>query len=94
MSDRLRVLYVDDDELSRALAYRELSKRGFAVQTAESARRALQLTASNEFDVVVSDLRMPETDGLSLLDTLRRRGNDTAFVLTTGFPEIDAHRRE
>jgi len=54
------------------------------VDTALSAKEALQTLSGKEYDVVVSDYKMPEMDGLEFLGELRRQGNATPFIFITG----------
>lgn len=86
------VLYVDDDELARAVFKRALQSSGFSVTLASSAYQAIEFTAEKTYDAVVSDLRMPGMDGFSLLDELHAQGCNSPFVLTSGVPDIDRRR--
>lgn len=71
--DGLSLLLVDDDELAlEALAYL-LGSVGAQVQTASSAEQALACLAAGSFDILVSDLAMPETDGYALLRSVREQ---------------------
>ena len=67
-----RVLIVDDEEKVLFVMSRALARLGTAcqVQTAENGRRALEMARSAPFDVVVTDLHMPELDGLKLTEAL------------------------
>lgn len=87
-----RVLYVDDDEFSRAAFRRALQSSCFSLTLANSAHRAIEFVTEQKFDAVVSDLRMPGMDGFSLLDKLKAQGCDSPFVLTSGVPDIDSRR--
>ena len=83
----LSVLYVDDDEHLRELGrtFLERTDDGLAVETAPSAADALKRLDANDYDAVVSDYRMPETDGLELLEIVRdERDSDVPFVMFTG----------
>ncbi|MFQ5981095.1 MAG: PAS domain S-box protein [Candidatus Heimdallarchaeota archaeon] len=80
------VLLVDDDEniLRLAQQFLILEEPTFTLATATSAQEALQQLEEEDFDVVVSDYRMPETDGLAFLKTLRNEGNSVPFIIFTG----------
>lgn len=69
--DDLRILVVDDDADARELMQVVLVEAGASVASAASAREALAAFASERFDVVLSDLGMPDEDGLSLMRTIR-----------------------
>ena len=69
--DGLRVLLVDDEADAREVGEAALRELGAEVVTAVSAHQALQLLAAQRFDALVSDIGMPEMDGLSLIRRLR-----------------------
>ena len=64
---RPRVLVVDDDDTLRELLSEVLTNWGYQVATAATARLALDLLQTQPFDVAISDIRMPEMDGIELL---------------------------
>ncbi len=68
----LRVLVVDDEEDTRELIFAVLGACGAQVVTAASAAEALEQVERGEFDVLVSDIGMPEDDGFSLIAKIRR----------------------
>ena len=86
----LEILLVDDDELVRQSLHLLLAHEGFRVEAAGGARQALELAASQAFDLVISDIRMPEVDGFSCVEKLRELLPDANFVLMTGYSEEDA----
>jgi signal transduction histidine kinase/ActR/RegA family two-component response regulator len=69
--DRLRVLVVDDEEDARELFVRLIAEHGCSVTSADSADAALQLLAAAPYDVLLTDIGMPETDGYELLRRVR-----------------------
>lgn len=79
------ILFVDDDE-DTAMTYRMLlSTAGFAVTAAHSVREALDLLDERpDIRLVVSDVRMPEVDGLDLVRVLRHRFPALPCILLTG----------
>jgi CheY-like chemotaxis protein/anti-sigma regulatory factor (Ser/Thr protein kinase) len=87
------VLVVDDSRLDRTKAKGFLAKSHYTVIQAENGREALELIAAAPPDVVVTDLQMPEMDGLELVEAVRRRYPRVPVVLMTahGSEEI-AHR--
>jgi putative nucleotidyltransferase with HDIG domain len=85
----IRVLFVDDEPkllrgLERMLAGADCE---WEAEFAAGARDALGLLAQRPFDVVVSDMRMPEMDGASLLDEVRQRYPDVARIVLSGHSE-------
>lgn len=77
------ILIVDDDADIQAQLRGVLSKEGYTVYAANSGRAALGLITRQIPDLVMSDLNMPELDGLSLLEELRSRGYDMPIILMT-----------
>jgi len=86
MTTTYRILYVDDEPalLEVVRLYLEKKKK-LAVDTATSAGEALEKLQSNPpYDAIVSDYQMPVMDGIEFLKVLRRRGDDTPFIIFTG----------
>ena len=85
MSTNRRLLVVDDDRAMREMLASLFEERGLAVEDAASADAALARAAEQEFDVVLSDIRMPGQSGVELVGELRRLRPDTPVVLMTAF---------
>lgn len=85
-----RVLYVDDQPELRRLFRRNLTRAGHLVVEAPNARAALDLVQQLSFDVVVSDVRMPDMSGIELLEALAELEPDLPVVLTSGSPDVVA----
>ncbi|HEX7733498.1 MAG TPA: hybrid sensor histidine kinase/response regulator [Ktedonobacteraceae bacterium] len=88
---KLRVLIVDDDlALLQALPQAiGLRMNDVQVDTADSALEALQRVQENEYDVIVSDIKMPGMDGITLIERLQILCPDTPTLLITGHGERD-----
>lgn len=81
----LYVLQVDDDDHFLKSSKQILEMQcSFQIDTALSVKEALKKLKQKEYDAVVSDYQMPETDGLDFLKQLRDEGNDIPFILFTG----------
>lgn len=78
---RLRVLVVDDEPTLRLSFAYALSNSEILVETASNGRHALDRIAQVDFDIMILDLRMPEMDGLGVIDTLRSQNNLMPIVL-------------
>ncbi len=89
MSGPIRVLLTDDEEIYVESLARVLRNRGFQVRTAGDGPSALEALATEEFDVVVLDLRMPGMDGLATLAEIRRRDDLTPVLLLTGHMDLE-----
>lgn len=87
---RPRILLVDDD-LGILEALQRQLRRQFDVRVANDPKEAIRLVlAEGPFSVVVSDLRMPGIDGVSLLFLIRQTAPDTVRVLLTGAGDMEA----
>jgi CheY-like chemotaxis protein len=91
----LRVLVADDQEHMRELLVEALSADGHTVDPAEDGVAALKLLAAQSYDLVVSDLQMPQVDGPKLYQEIRRLKPDAAphFVFITGEDEAPGYGR-
>ncbi|MTH65450.1 sigma-54-dependent transcriptional regulator [Paracoccus shanxieyensis] len=83
-----RVLLVDDDEKMRASTAQALELAGFAVEPLASGPEALALAGPGFAGVIVSDIRMPGMDGMTLLGRLRDIDPDLPVILVTGHAEV------
>jgi DNA-binding NtrC family response regulator len=90
MSLPRRILIVDDDRAMREMLASLFKERGLWVEDAASADAALSRAAEQEFDVVLSDVRMPGLSGVELVGQLRRLRPGTPVVLMTAFGSIDS----
>src|SRR5690349_4464815 len=80
---RVRILLVEDEPKLAALLQRGLSERGDVVLVATTGAEALDLARSEELDVVVLDVMLPDTDGFAVCRTLRERAVWTPVLLLT-----------
>jgi DNA-binding NtrC family response regulator len=80
-----KLLLVDDEPGVRMTLAANLELEGFEVLEAESGRDALRILQDQEFDVVLTDIRMPGMTGLELFQEIKRRNLRTPVVLTTAF---------
>jgi two-component system, NtrC family, response regulator AtoC len=87
---RPRLLVVDDDAVSCNAVAEALQAEGYQVATAHGGCAALGLARDQVFDVVVSDIRMPDLDGLALLRGLREASPDVSVILMTAFGTVEA----
>ena len=84
-----RVLVVDDDEMVVQSYARTLGRLGYNVDTANSGQQAIDRFRAEASDVVLSDLAMPDMDGLAFLRELRRFDLDVPVVIVTGAPSME-----
>src|SRR5260370_22630248 len=91
----LRILVVDDQEHMRELLVEALSADGHTVDPAENGTAAIQLFEAQAYDLVVSDLQMPQMAGPKLYEEICKRGPAAppGFVFITAEAEAPAHRQ-
>ncbi len=87
MSDKPRLLIVDDEPDMLDFLERVLRRR-FAVTRASSADEALRVLEEGEFEVLITDQKMPNVSGLELLERIRDRHPGLVRVLISGFTEV------
>jgi len=83
-----RILVVDDEPVITRSCKRILSEEGYRVETLGSGRVGLDHALREKFDVVVTDLKMPDLDGMELIRRLRTASPDTVVVVITGYGSI------
>src|SRR5439155_27260032 len=80
-----RVLLVDDDDGVRLSLSANLELEGFDVVEAKNGEEAIALARSGDFDLVITDVRMPGINGVDTFRAIRKHKPDLAVVIMTGF---------
>ena len=85
-----KILIVEDDIAFGTMIQTWLKKKGFEVEKATSVKAAIQIYEKTEsgFDLVLSDLRLPDHDGIFLLQWMRKHGMMVPFIVMTSYAEI------
>jgi two-component system response regulator PilR (NtrC family) len=83
------ILIVDDEESIRESLEKVLSKAGYVTANARSGNEALSYISSQAVDIVLTDLKMPDGDGLTLLKHLKKKFVDIEVILLTGYGTIE-----
>jgi DNA-binding NtrC family response regulator len=84
-----RILIVDDEKKMRHILQLILEREGFKTDQAENGRVALDMLRNGRFSLMITDLKMPELDGLSLLNAARKIDPDFPVVVITAFGTIE-----
>jgi two-component system, NtrC family, response regulator HydG len=83
-----RILIVDDAADTLEVLERNLTARGYDVTTEERAARARERLSRERFDLVITDLRMPDGDGMEIVRLVREQAPDTEVMMITGYATI------
>jgi DNA-binding NtrC family response regulator len=86
-----RILIIDDDPHFLRVLQRILSGEKFVVTATSNPCDAIGLLRSSSFDLIICDLRMPDCDGLNLLQAIRSSGNEIPVVILTAYGEVDTY---
>ncbi len=84
-----RILVVDDDEGVRRMLSVMLKREGYHVASAPGGRTALEILQKSAYDVVLSDVRMPDMDGMELLESVMTEHPDSTVILMSAYGNVD-----
>ncbi len=79
------ILIVDDEPEIRQTLFDGLSTNGYAIFLAENGEGALRLFDQRPFDLVVLDVKLPDRDGIQLLETMKNRSAETPVIMMSGY---------
>jgi excisionase family DNA binding protein len=83
-TDRPRILVVDDEQAVRDLLVKALTEEAWEVDAAPDGPTAIECMRSTQYDLLITDLRMPGMDGLSVIREARRKSLDMPVIVVTG----------
>jgi two-component system response regulator HydG len=84
------ILIVEDDLTFSTMLKTWLGKKGFSVDTASSNARARKQLDAQSYDLILSDLRLPDQDGIFLLSWMKEQGYDIPLIIMTGYADIQS----
>lgn len=85
------ILVVDDEKDTCLLLRQVLEKEGYIVDSANSGVEALNILTKKKVNLVITDLNMPEMDGLALIREARKLKTNTKFIMMTAYGEIETY---
>lgn len=85
-----RVLIVDDEKLMRVSLEKQLKKEGFLVKSMKTAGDALKYIRNEDYDIVVSDLRLPGLDGIEFLKEIKSISQKTIVIIMTAYGTVES----
>lgn len=86
--EKKTILLIEDDNAFNTLLTHFLKRNNYEVLQAFSAKQAFNLLEKHPISIILSDLRLPDQDGISILKELRSSDNQTAFVLMTAYADV------
>jgi len=89
-STSYKVLIIDDDENIRDAVASKLESEGYSCKTAADGEAGLALARDKEYDVVITDLRMPGIDGFTLTEVVKTKYPTTGVIAVTGMADVDS----
>lgn len=89
----MKILVIEDDKLLREGLRQALEQERFACECATDLRQSESLLGATSYSLIILDLGLPDGDGMTLLEKLRRRGNDVPVLILTARDAIDERVR-
>ncbi|MFN3739666.1 MAG: sigma-54-dependent transcriptional regulator [Thermodesulfovibrionales bacterium] len=83
-----KILLIEDDPAMRLGMSHFLSSSGFVVKECDNGARAIEILKEYDFDIVITDLKLPGKDGLLILKEIKSRYPDTGVIIITAFAEV------
>ncbi len=84
-----KILVVDDEDMIRDLCFHILSSEGYQVTTAQNGVAALEELTRGDLDLLITDIKMPEMDGLELFERVKQLNQDIVTIFITGHGTLD-----
>jgi len=89
---KYEILVLDDEEIVGKRLRTALEKSGYAVEVFQVSREAVARIAEKDFDIVVTDIRMEEIDGMEVLEHVLARSEKTKVIIITGYATVEVAR--
>ena len=86
--DKKKILVIDDEAIVRVSCQRVLTPEGYDVIVTSKGSDAIEILEKDKFDLVLTDLKMPDMDGLEVLKKIKSRWPDMIVIILTGYSTI------
>lgn len=87
------ILVVDDEQIVLSLVEDTLTDEGYQITTTPSARKAIELAQANHFDFVLTDIRMPEMNGIEMVKEIHKHNASIGVIFMTGYANLDTAKQ-
>ncbi|MBI2619661.1 MAG: response regulator [Ignavibacteriales bacterium] len=88
MAVKNKILVVDDEEALRTVLSSELEGEGYQVSTAGDGKEAIKILDSQQFHLILLDIKMPNVDGFEVLKYVKQQQPSTKVIMLTGFADL------
>ena len=85
-----RILCVEDNDSYRDLLVSELRAAGYDVDGVDSPLKGIELVATNSYDLIISDLKLPVMNGVTFMETVKNISPDSLGIILTGDPDEES----
>jgi DNA-binding NtrC family response regulator len=89
MQKQKSILIIDDDKSILRILTRILQKQGYSTHTAETGREAEEMINNQSYDLALIDVKLPDTDGIDLLQAMQETRPNMIKIILTGFASMD-----
>ena len=84
-----RILVIDDEDIVRTSCSRALVPAGYEVKAAKNGLEGLKMISDEKFDLVLTDLKMPDMDGIEVLKRIKEEWPEIEVIIITGYQTVD-----
>lgn len=84
-----KILIIDDEAIIRVSCERALQAEGFSTGVASGGREGLEILGKDKYDVVLLDLKMPDMDGMEVLNNIKSSWPDIHVIMISGYSTVD-----
>ncbi len=91
MDEKQSILLVDDDQEFRKAMKKMFERSGYSVTLAADGQEALNILSKDTFDLIISDLRMPNLNGMQLMEELKKKNVKIPVIFITAYGEVESY---
>lgn len=84
-----KILVVDDEDIVRTSCNRALTPEGYEVKMARNGSDGIRMIGEEKFDIVLTDLKMPDMDGIEVLKRIKQEWPEIEVIIITGYQTVD-----
>ncbi len=83
------ILVIDDEDIVRTSCSRTLTPSGYEVRLAQNGQEGLKIMGEDKVDIVLTDLKMPDMDGIEVLRKIKQDWPEVEVIIITGYQTVD-----